>query len=174
MLVDILRSHHNVLAKEANMAESTMAGAAAEQLKEKKVDRVIVVARDPIAAGILLNKKEGVEAAVCSSVDDVRLAKDNGANVIIVRDINSGTAHEIIVNAVGGSLRGFKMPQIKVPEVRVSRAPQAQPERTESRHGILGRKKAKRQPEPEEEKEPMRTAHPNSIVGKIKDYLGIV
>ena len=172
-IVDVLHDRHNIIAKEANMAESTMATTASEQMKEKAYDQVIVIARDPIQAGMLMNKKEGLDAAVCNSVEDVKLAKDNGANVIVIRNIHSESVPEIVAEAASISLRGFKMPQIKVPEVRIPQAAPRQPQQPDQRHGILGSRKARREPE-EEESRPARTSHPGSLVDKIKDYLGIV
>ncbi len=173
-IVDVLQSRHNVIAKEANMAESTIASMASEQLKGKSYDEVIVVARDPIQAGMLLNKKEGVDAVVCSTLDDVRLAKDNGANVIVIRDINSASVHEIVAQAAGMSFRGLKMPEMRMPEVHMPQAQPRQQEREAPRRGILGSRKAKR-PEPvEEEEAPRRGQKSGKIVDKIKDYLGII
>ncbi len=162
-IMDILQSHHNVIAKEANIAESTMASTAADQLAKKAYDQVIIVARDPIQAGMLLNKKEKVDAAVCGSLEDVKLAKANGANVIVIRDINASSAHEIIANAASPSLRGIKIPQIRLPETK--------PQVSQTR----GTSDNKKNDEKEDEEEaPRRRANPNSLTGKIKDYLGIL
>jgi hypothetical protein len=171
-IVDILQTHSNIIAKEASMAESTMASMVAEQLKNRSYDQAIVVARDPIQAGILLNKKDGVQAVVCHSIDDVRLAKENGANVIVIRNMSSDSAAEVIAQAAGMSARGIKMPQIRMPE---SLLPQQQPKQQEKepqKRGILVSRKAKK-PEPEEE-EPRRGSHSGKMMDKIKDYLGIV
>ncbi len=168
-IVDILHTHHNVIAKEANIAESTIASTAAEQLAKKAYDQVIVVARDPIQAGMLLNKKEKVDAAVCHTPEDVKLAKSNGANVIIIRDINSAAAHEIIATAASVSLRGLKIPQFRMPEVHQSQLEREEP--AAKRRGIMGSKNAKAE---QKEGPPRRAADPNSVVGKIKDYLGIL
>ncbi|MDE1873794.1 MAG: hypothetical protein KGI04_01590 [Candidatus Micrarchaeota archaeon] len=189
-IVDVLHDRHNVVAKEANMAESTMAGTAADQLNAGTYDQVIVVARDPIQAGMLLNKKEGVDAAVCGSVDDVTLAKSNGANAIVIRDIDADSVHEIVAQAAGISLRGLRMPQMhaqpqqQARPQRVERSsepsaplfkmpafkmPQLLPKQ-QARNQV--QKKAK-QPAPEEY-QPPRTARSGSMKDKIKDYLGII
>lgn len=199
-VVEVLNDRHNVVAKEANMAESTMANAAADQLNSKMYDAVIVIAKDPIQAGMLLNKKEGVDAAVCGSVDDVNLAKSNGANAIVIRDIESDAVEGIVAQAAGLSLRGLRIPQFRAPQQAAQRAgpaqakaqrtqepaepsaplfkmpsfkmPQLLPKQQAAKHAMPSQKKMK-QAQPEEEA-PRRAAKPGSIKDKIKDYLGIV
>jgi len=47
-------------------------------------DSVLLAVSDPVGMGILLNKRQEVRAAVCSSGEDIESARDNGANVIIL------------------------------------------------------------------------------------------
>jgi len=185
-IIDVLGERHNVVAKEANMAESTMASTAAEQLRAKAYDAVIVIARDPIQAGMLLNKKDGVDAAVCGSVDDVNLAKSNGANAIVIRDIHSDSAAEIVAQAAGMSLRGLRIPHMRAPQQAEEvaeqreplfklpsfRMPSLLPKRQDSRRTAPGQKR-EAQPAPEAAAQP-RAARSGSIKDKIKDYLGIM
>ncbi|MDE1855210.1 MAG: RpiB/LacA/LacB family sugar-phosphate isomerase [Candidatus Micrarchaeota archaeon] len=197
-VVDILQSRHNVVAKEANISESTIAANAESQLSSKAFDVIIVVARDPIQAGMLLNKKEGIDAAVCSSVEDVQLARNNGANAIVIRDINSDLLHDILSEVTGGGLPRLKIPQIRVqqnaaaPQQRARQAQEPEEERAQlfkipsfkmpqlipkqqpvGKRAMPSQKKAKQIAEPEEEERP-RTPRSGSLVDKIKDYLGIV
>ena len=177
-IVDILQNRSNVIAKESNATSATIAPSAAEQLSSGAYDMVLVVARDPIGAGMLLNKQEGIDAAVCNSVDDVKLAKDNGANVIVVRDIDSAALQDIVVQAAGGGFaHGMKMPQVKMPQMKMPemKMPQMgqkqQPEREEKKQKSI---MAKKQKEEEEEVEERHTSNDGTLIGKIKDYLGIL
>lgn len=177
-IVDVLQNSHNVTAKEANTSMATMAGTAAEQLRKGAYDEVFVVAKDPIGAGVLLNKQEGVIAVVCGSTEDVELAQQNGANVVVIRNIDSDTIYEIVTQAAGsgGMLRSIKMPQIKIPKVlpKQQQTQQEIPAREDKRQKIVLANKARQEMEKDEEEESAHTPHDNSVVGKIKDYLGIL
>lgn len=178
-IADILQNHSNIHSRDMpNVSNATIAQTAGEQLRGRSRDQVIVVARDPIGAGMLLNKQDGVDAAVCGSLDDVKLAKENGANVIVIRDINSNELQEIVAQAAGsgGVTHMIKMPQMKMPQIKMpeTRAPQPMPkqqEREEKRQKIVMPKKAKQEAQQEEQ---TRTHRSNGVVDKIKDYLGIL
>ena len=178
-IVDVLHKNHNVVAKESNASVATMASMAAEQLAKGACDQVIMVARDPMAAGVLLNKQEGVVAVVCNSTDDVRLAKDNGANVIVIRNIDADELHEIVVQATGtgGVMGSIKVPQIKMPAVKMpdimpkQQSREEMPAQEPKRQKIVFAKKPKQEVQREDD---VRTPNDGTIVGKIKDYLGII
>jgi ribose 5-phosphate isomerase RpiB len=185
-IVDSLGKNHNVIAKESgSTSPATMANTAAEQLKNGKYDEVIVIAKDPIGMGMLLNKQEGVVAAVCGSTEDVSLAKQNGANAIVIRDIDSEELYSIVVQATGsgGMISSIKMPQVKMPQLKMPemKMPQlprqqlkqeAQP-REDKRQRLVAQKKPKQEAEDEEEEE-RPPSNDSGIVGKIKDYLVIL
>lgn len=187
-IVGLLQSNQNIIAKESNATTITMARTAAENLRNGTYDTVIVVARDPIGAGMQLNKQDGVNAAVCGSSEDVKLAKEDGANAIVIRDINADELQDIVVQAAGsgGVMHGIKMPQIKMPEVKMPQFAQKEkeeeveaegeeaPRREEKRQKMVSSRKAKEAEEEEAYEEEMHTSSDDSIVGKIKDFFGII
>lgn len=180
MVLDALGDSVNVVAKEANLATDAMAGIVIEQMNRRAYDRILIIAKDPIGAGIAMNKQEGIEAAVCGSVDDVRLANDNGANVIIIRDPHSKD-FESILDAVaqsGGMLKGLKL-NVKMPKL----APKQENVATSAPAALQRPKKKKPAPEEEQEEEAPQpepapededVAPRKGVVGKLKDYLGIM
>ncbi len=174
-VVDLLNSN-NVVAKETSTPMSGIAKTAGEQLRNGGYDMVIVVAKNPIGAGMLLNKQDGVEAAVCGSVDDALQAKENGANVIVIRDIDSDELHDILAASLGhGSIMGRMKLEVKVPEIKVPQIPKVdlkmQKGAAEERRPAKIMKKPRQAAEEEEE---IKGSDGMTLIGKIKDYLGIM
>lgn len=58
---------------------------ASEAITHGNYDAVILVPEDYIKACIVLNKFEGVNAALCNSVEETELAEENDVNVIILK-----------------------------------------------------------------------------------------
>lgn len=199
-VVDIVERSNNVVAKETSATTSGIAHAVGEQVRNGSCEQAIVIAKDPIGVGMLLNKEDGVEAAVCSSIEDAQLAKENGANVIVIRDFMSEDLHDIVAQAVGGhggmgkGLKlGIKMPQImqkqheKEEEKEEKKAEEKREEEREAKREekkeeqrlpkekqkAMAERKAE-QAESDEDDEGTHTSNDKSLVGKIKDYLGIV
>ncbi len=178
-VIDALGDSVNVVAKESAMTTDALAGIVSEQMQKHAYDMVLVLAKDPIAAGMLMNKQEGIEAAVCSSADDVSSASESGANVIILKDPKSKDMDAILyqVTQSKGLLKGLKL-SVKLPK------PAPKPEAEEKEEDeekepapprLLKRKEKPKQEEPEPEQADDAQRPPRKgITGKIKDYLGIV
>ncbi len=180
-VVDVVQQRHSVVAKESSMTNEAMARTAGEGLEKGQYDAVIVIAKDPIGAGMILNKQEGVEAAVCSSAEDVRMAKDNEANVIVIKDIGSDRLQDILDQIAGtdGVARRLKA-GIRIPKAEPKAAQRArQPER-ETGEGQPEKKQRDRreeadgEPTEEEKKLASISGTRKGIAGKLKDALGIL
>ncbi len=180
-IVDALQNS-NVVAKESNSSNSAIAHNVGEQIRNGSYSQVIVIAKDPIGAGMLLNKEDGVNAAVCNSQEDAHLAKENGANVIVIRDINSDDVNEIAREMVGSGgmiskmKLGIKMPQPAPKQHMESETKQKSDEKKEQMKVMA--KKVKNE-EPDAQKENYDSQKPagasgGSIVKRMKDYLGII
>lgn len=168
----------NIDSKEAtNLSDNGIVQNTTAALADGSYGGVIIVAKDPIGINILLNKQEGVESVVCASAEDVGLAKENGANVIVIRNINSDELPEIVSAAVGGGMAGglksMRMPRfLPKKEEPVEEEGEMQKERTKEKSRPIFRP-VKKKDEPEEA-EPQRKGDGKSIANKIKNYLGIV
>lgn len=177
-VVDLLQQRNSVVAKESSVPNDALVQTVANELTKGTYDAVIVIARDPIGAGMLLNKQEGVEAAVCGSAEDVGMAQDNGANVIVIRDVRSDNLPDMLGELAGsaGVLKGIRVPKI---EIRApSRAKQSEKVRKDyaggSQKGSRGRE-ADDEPNTEDERRLASIAGTRKgIIGKLKDSLGIL
>ncbi len=183
-IVDAVQQSHNVVAKEVSVSTSALAQTVGDQLRGGSYDEAIVIARDPIGAGMALNKQEGVEAAVCSNLEDAQLAKKNGANVIVIRNLDSEEVMDVINESVGSggmirNLKNIKMPKMPQKQAAVEEEPEPQAQapapKEKPRAAKMGKKAEPQQPA-EEEQEPEEASPPSrpGIVGKIKDFLGIM
>ena len=180
-VLDALGDSVNVVAKESAMTTDALAGIVSDQMEKHAYDIVLVMAKDPIAAGMMMNKQEGIEAAVCSSAEDVSSASESGANVIILKDPKSKDLDAILyqVTQSKGLLKGLKL-SVKLP--KPAPKPEADEKEDEEKepapHRLLKRKDKPKQEEPEEpepEQDDGAQRPPRKgITGKIKDYLGIV
>jgi ribose 5-phosphate isomerase RpiB len=185
-IVDTLERNNNIVAKEASMTTDAIAHSVGEEIRKEKYGEAIVIAKDPIGAGMALNKEDGVDAAVCNSVDDVQLAKSNGANVFVIRNLNSNELNEILeeISGAAGIMHGVKL-NVKVPkfikkqeeredkEVQDGRK-EADKKETERREKEKRNQKAVEVEEEESEKNNEGSGGRPGIIGKLKDYLGIV
>ena len=177
--VDLLKNH-SIIARESSATTSSLSSMAAEELAKGGYDLGILIAKDPIGVGVTLNKLEGVIAVVCSSADDVRLANEDGANVLIMRDPHSDELQEIVSTATSmkwGSGQGIAS-MIKIPspfkkkmaeEKKVVEEKQPKPQR--SRLFAPKEKEEEEEVEPEPEDTGMKRS---GIAGKLKDWLGII
>jgi hypothetical protein len=190
-VVEVLQQGNNVVAKELTMANEAIAREAREALKAGSCDLVLVIAKDPIGAGMVLNKREEIEAAVCDSADDVKLAKGNSANVIVIKDANSGALGDMLaeMSGKGGVSQrklGIKMPSFgrrqepgeEAEEEKESRspapknkasAPRKEPEGDDEEGGDEGEEDSEG-----EEKLESISAKRKGPLGKLKNALGIL
>ncbi len=182
-IIDIIQQSNGVVAKESAMTNEAIARAAQDALGAGSYDLVVVVAKDPIGAGMILNKQDEIEAAVCGSADDARLAKDNGANVIIIRDVRSDALGDILGEAAGSQGVSQKIrASIKMPSLGKRR--EVEEEEEEGEAAGAGAPKAKKAPARRQEVEEERSedeeklaslsSQRKGIVGKLKDALGIL
>ncbi|VVB77426.1 Ribose/Galactose Isomerase [uncultured archaeon] len=181
-VIDLVQQHGNVVAKESMMTNDAIAYTAQGELHNGTYDQLIVIAKDPIGAGMILNKQEDVEAAVCDSAEDVKMANSNGANVIVIRNPDSDSLGDILNEAVGRSgaskiAAGIRIPSFaRKPEPRPAQG-QAQVQRRERERPMPAPKKvelSKEEAEAEEKLESLKTARNGNLVGKLKDALGIL
>jgi hypothetical protein len=180
-VVDALGESGRVVAKEVNLALDAMAEMASEQMKKHSYDKLLVVTKDPMRAGIIMNKQEGINAVVCGSAEDVTMANESGANAIIIKDLHSREFQEMMRNVAssGAVLQGIKL-NFKLPTV--PRKQESEPEERdkkneerayEARAAEKAREKEEREREESLRKEPSGQPR-DGVVGKIKDYLGII
>jgi len=172
LLVDILESNHNVIAKEINASTYVLAQAAAEQIRKGIFGNAIVVAKDPIGVCMALNKHEGVNAAVCNTSEDVELAKSNGANVIALRDINSSELPEMVSLIVSGGIAENIRANIRLPRVFPKKT--TVEEKVNGERQQQARAPKSQETQKEEQYEEFKPSGRQDIISKIKDYLGIL
>lgn len=166
------RANVNIIAKEAKMDVDAV-GRNIEKLMEESAPNLFVFVTDSsVEAGIDLNKRKNIRAAVCNSYEDVANAKKQNANVIIVQDI-CAKKPEIAEAMIGGQ-----------PFSRVLNIMKSNKKRNEEvgEEAHVEVKKAKKVEENEEsddfeDNEPTeKDTHKNrkGIMGKLKDSLGIM
>jgi len=179
-VVDIIQQSNNVVAKESSMTNDAIARAAQDALSAGSYDLVLVVARDPIGAGMVLNKQGGLEAAVCGSAEDARLAKDNGANVIVIRDVRSDALGDMLAEVSGSSGVSQKIrASIKMPSFARRQEAEEEEKDVEVAVAPKARKAPAKKPVEEEsgeDEEKLRSlsSQRKDLVGKLKDALGIL
>jgi hypothetical protein len=179
-VVDALGESGRVVAKEVNLAIDAMAEMASEQMKKHSYDKLLVITKDPMRAGIIMNKQEGINAAVCGSADDVTMANESGANAIIIKDIYSREFQEMMRNVAssGAVLQGFKL-NFKLPTM--PKKQESEPEEHDKKNDerVSEARNAEKAREKEREREESLRKDPSGqprdgVVGKLKDYLGII
>jgi hypothetical protein len=177
-VVDILQQSNSVVAKESTMTNEALARAAQAALETGTYDMVMVIAKDPIGAGMLLNKREMIEAAVCGSADDARLAKDNGANVIVIRDAGSDSLGDILKEVSGSAGISQKLrASVKIPALakRQDSGEDEDQDAAPKARKAPARKPAEEEDDSEDEQKlESLSAQRKGIVGKLKDALGIL
>ncbi len=165
------KANVNIIAKESRMDVDSV-GKNIEKLLEGSTPNLFVFVTDKsVEAGIELNKRENIRAAVCGSYEDVADAKKQNANVIIVQNICTKKAEIAEAIIGGGQSFGKVFNIVKSSKKRVE----------EVREPRVEVKRAKKVEEPVEEDfddtEPEEEETHKSrkgLVGKLKDSLGIV
>jgi Ribose/Galactose Isomerase len=177
-VVDILQQSNSVVAKESTMTNEALARAAQAALETGTYDMVMVIAKDPIGAGMLLNKREEIEAAVCGSADDARLAKDNGANVIVIRDAGSDSLGDILKEVSGSAGLSQRLrASVKIPALvkRQDAEDDEDPGPVPKAKKAPAKKPAEEEDDSaDEQKLASLSAQRKGLVGKLKDALGIL
>ena len=182
-IVDALNSRHSIIAKQVSVGTEDLANMAVNGLASGNYDLCIVVARDPVGASIMLNKSEGISAAVCNSASDVELAKRNNANILVIKSLKPDAAAEIAeaISQQGFSfnaLRQIKLPRIGIgKESAAGQRPPQQPQlqaQQQKRQQQVRQKQNEEGEEGEEEEEQAQQAGGKGILGKIKNALGII
>ncbi|MGC8710458.1 MAG: hypothetical protein ACP5RF_02515 [Candidatus Micrarchaeia archaeon] len=113
--VNILeKGNVTVIAKE--VSDQAQLSSYIEDAVSKGDSNIIVLAKDPMHSSISLNKNRSINAALCSTSEDVASAYKDGANVIILKDASE---KEEILNAI------LNAPISSVPKATQD-APQAQ------------------------------------------------
>jgi ribosomal protein L12E/L44/L45/RPP1/RPP2 len=137
-----------VMTKEIKGDAKEMARRANEMFTRGKYDMVVALTDNPFAANIAFNKLEGTSAAICESVDDATVAKDNEANVIIIKNPNDPNLSEILGAAMkkpGMFASAKPRPQRVAPVAR-----EAQP-RPQKPKAVVQKEEPQQDEEPEEE-----------------------
>ncbi len=179
-----------VVTKEINANAKDMAKQAYDLFTNGNFDMIIAITDNSVAANIAFNKFDGTNAAVCETVDDASLAKENDANVIIIRDPESANVPEIL--EVVSKRSKFKIGNLRQAKVFSRPRPvapkrQDQPEEEQVEQsaapvqqtqgfGFLKPKPQQQQPQPR----PMPSApiatgpRREGVMGWLKDELGII
>ena len=129
---------------------------------DKGYDYAIVVTRDHISAMIVLNKMNNIRAALCDTDEDVRLSRNNGANVLIVKP--SQKRFDYLCSIVAQQQQPAKQDKKQQAE---QKAQQRQEERPRKQAPVVEDKE-------DGEYEDYEKSGGKGIVGKLKDSLGIV
>lgn len=183
-VVDMVQQGNSVVAKESPMTTEGLARSARTALKDGEYELVVVAAQDPIGAGMLLNKQDGIDAAVCDSAEDASAARDNAANVIVIKDVRSEALEDVLgtFTGSGGSPQKPKA-GIKMPSFGKRRAPEG------AGQSVLAPKAKKVPPSKKaaagegdegdddgEDESKLEALEPQrkDIIGKLKNALGII
>ena len=169
-VVDSLKGH-NIVAKEMPMQTQELVDAVASELG-KGYDVCVVVAKDPVGTGILLNKLTGVFAAVCNNPEDVSLGKANNANVFILKSKNQQNVE--IINAISGLGYSKRFFSLQFPKFQLSLGKQQRQQQAQQPQQAKPRQQQAQQTSKEEEVEEQQKEEGKGILGKIKNALGIV
>ncbi len=193
-IVELLKDDHSVVAKEMAAEPGEAANTIEEQVGTGKYDVHILVSEDPIKINLMLNKREGVTSVVCGNAEDVELANENGANVLVMRSLSQESLEDVIravekmpwrskkggvSSAIKSIEKPFKRPQSArtAPQVQTPVA-QHQDKKSFSlplvKFSLHGKKPQQGAENNETYKNPQPPAPRKGIGGKIKDSLGIV
>jgi hypothetical protein len=135
--------------------------------------------KDPLQSSISLNKSSSINAALCSTSDDVALAYKSGANAIILKDSNEKEdVLEAIINSSAADVRN-QQPQaqanvdMKKKKKMLSRVDEEYREynKTEKTEEQATEQQANAN---EQEKGEQSSNNSKGLFGGIKDALGIV
>ena len=148
-----------VIAKEIAVDTDKFMESVRKAACDKAYSMCIVIPKDYIKASIMLNRNRDINAAICSSEADLHYAKENNANVIIIKhgDISS-TATEFLTEF-------FKASAQPVAEKVAGSAP----EKSEKQQRIM----QQAMQETKQEAKPSAVQESKGMLKKLKYSLGI-
>lgn len=171
-----------VVTKEVAGDSRTLAKQACGLLSSGRFDLVIALPTNPIAANLTFNKYEGITSAVCHDLSDVKSARAENSNVMIVKSPDGDVGRMISAFVKGGGFGSMKIklstltkeeakPQVQVQQQKAQQQIQ-QTEIPEQKKSPMQLKKFSQSitEEPIEDQAPKRPG----ISGWIKDSLGII
>ncbi|MCL4365349.1 MAG: RpiB/LacA/LacB family sugar-phosphate isomerase [Candidatus Marsarchaeota archaeon] len=171
-----------VMTKEVAGDSKTLAKQACDLLSSGRFGFIIALPTNPIVANLTFNKYEGITSAVCHDLSDVKSAREENSNVMIVKSPGGDMGRMISAFVKGG---GFGSMKIKLPTITLDEMkPQVQQlqqkvqqqiqqaETPEQKKSPLQLKKFSHSimEAPVEDQVPKRPG----ISGWIKDSLGII
>lgn len=108
-------------------------------------DMVVVVTDNPIAANMAFNKLDGANAVVCASVEDAKIAKDNEANIIILKNPEDEALPQMfdVITKRPGMLSSIKPRMTKIAPRPAPAAPE--PEEKATKHKAAQQEEAQDQ-----------------------------
>lgn len=185
-LVSVLDSEGvTVVTKEINSDVKDMAKRAYDLFVKGNYDMIVAVPDNSVVANMAFNKFEGASAAVCDSVEEASVAKENDANVIIIKNPDSEELGDILATVTKKA--GFHLGKVKLPSRPVMSA-QHRPHQEEEMHEEPEPKREHAQPvthilqpKPQAPRPPVERvqnipAGPSrpGVMGWVKDSLGII
>lgn len=178
--VNILEKENiSVIAKEA--ADSRQLSSYIEDAVSKGDSHIVVMVKDPMRSSISLNKSSDINAALCSTSDDVASAYRSGANVIILKDSNE--KEEVLGAIIGmpiqGTQQGGEQKQAQIAEQVQRKRKRAAKHVEEAATEEAGNEVAEEQHQEADEVEKreadgQQSGKSKGLFNDIKDALGIV
>ncbi len=153
----------NITLKETTSDEKKLSDGVALAINSSKPDFVLVLANDPIAVNVSLNKQRNVTAAICNTQRDIDLAFKNEVNVIIVgEDVHDPQRFAHMLFSKHQSHPAKPQAPEKPKPIKVQEVKQVQKE------------EKKEQPRHEDLPEDINLPKRPGLLGKLKDSLGII
>ncbi|HUB92849.1 MAG TPA: RpiB/LacA/LacB family sugar-phosphate isomerase [Candidatus Saccharimonadales bacterium] len=160
----------SIVAKEESDGTEELAEKVSQAIGRRVYEYAVVAVDDQVGATIALNKMGNIRAAVCDSAEDVRLARKNDANVMIVRA--SMKRFDYLAGAAG---------QAAKPERDAKQKKVFEMKKQEEKEEPKEQRKKQQQQEKEEEEEPedeedddYQKGSGKGMLGRLKDHLGII
>ena len=182
-IADILESPNiNIMAKEENSDIEGIRDRIASAFSKSTYDYAIVEVDNHIKATAILNKAEGITAAVFDSEEDMGLLDGSGINTIVLKasrknpsfisSISSGAVSSSSLNAHESTSRI----RIEKPSSPHATPP---PSKNHLHISLLNKEKKSERPEKpnkaaQEEDKEIHASKRKGVMGKLKDSLGII
>lgn len=172
-----------VVTREMDSDSKEMARRAYDLFVKGGYDMIVAVPDNPVAANIAFNKLEGLSAAVCDSVEDASIAKENDANVLVIKNPDSQDLGNILAAATKKG--GFQLGRARQQPRPVVRAqpkphqeedvPNQEPQKQQIKISMPSflQKPQMQKPAERVRNIPVGPSRPG-VVGWIKDSLGII
>lgn len=152
----------SIIAKEESIGLELLSERVSAAMNKGAYEYAIVAVEDHVGATVLLNKSGSIRAAVCDSAEDVRLARKNDVNVMIVR------ADQKRFDYLGSGIAQAQKPQERREKPEKAFESRKQEEKP--------RKQAEQEEDDqdEEEEDYRKSGGKGGIFGRLKDHLGII